>query len=290
MFRRAQPGIATLLLGALLLASPCAVADQPANKSNPEQWHVHAAFSLRAVPIGTQVAAAAGRRWRLFDSDSLLLKGTYVEAGLTTSDSPSYFWGGGYVEAVPLAILQVRVAAQWMGYYGTFGYLDLPDDPDNPDWSLDALDGAASAGQPATGLLLDATATLRAKVGNVVAMVPAQFSYVDMNVDQPYFESTFDFLMAPTEQMWALRPMLGYVFVMKPWHTWVLAGLRWEHAQTVHTALSRDMPSVLALWKLPGALAGGTIQLATVGGYWLDHPNRQGTFYLAGQLSVDWTY
>jgi hypothetical protein len=261
-------------------------SEQPAGN----QVHVLSSFALRAIPIGTQLNVDGGYRFSLFDSDSMLLKDTYVEAGATTFNSPSYFWGGGYIEAVPVAVLQLRASAHWMNYYGTFGYLHMPANPDEPDWSLDALDGDASAGQSSSGYVLTAEATLRAKVGNIVAMVPFQFRHISMDVDENYYESTFDMLLEPDDQMWTARPMLAYVFVLEDFDSWILTGARWEHAQTIGTEITRDMPGGLALWKLPGSLADGEMKLALVGGYWLNHPNRQDTVYAASQFSVEWLF
>ncbi len=266
--------------------------EAPAPKAEPEEpgnhLHVHSSFALRAIPIGTQLALDAGYHIKLFDSDSLLLKNTYVELGAATNSSPSNFWGGAYIEAVPLAVLKLRLQAQSLHYFGTFGYLHYPEDPANPDWTLDSIGGDPGEGNPASGLLLDATAQLQAKVGNIVAMVPFKYRYIDMDVDQEYYESTFDFLLAPTDQMWMVQPMLAYVFTFDD--SWLLTGLRWEHAETIETELSRDMPTLLGMWKLPGALAGGEMKLVGLGGYWFSHPNREGTVYFATQFSVDWKY
>jgi hypothetical protein len=267
---------------------PEAVSQDEVEEASGDHFHLHSAFALRAIPIGTNLVLDGGYRMMLSDSESILLKDTYLEAGVTTTSSPSNFWGGAYIEALPVAVLKLRLSAQTLQYFGTFGYLGFPDDPANPDWSLDAVGGDPGEGTAASGFLLDAQATLQAKVGNVVVQVPMKYSYIDMDVDQPYYESTFDFLLEPTEQMWVVQPMLAYVFVMDD--TWVLSGLRWEHAETIESGLSRDMPTVLGLWKLPGALAGGEMKLVGLGGYWLDHPNREGTPYFATKFSVDWTY
>ncbi|QDG50605.1 hypothetical protein FIV42_07625 [Persicimonas caeni] len=304
--RSFSPAARTVLLTAsLLLASLSFAATAAAQEKVPEKaptpevveekpdkegnhLHVHSAFALRAIPIGTQLALDAGYHIKLFDSESLLLKNTYVELGAATNSSPSNFWGGAYVEAVPLAVLKLRLQAQSLHYFGTFGYLHYPDDPTNPDWSTDVIGGDPGEGNPASGLLLDATAQLQAKVGNVVAMVPFKYRYIDMDVEQDYYESTFDFLLAPTDQMWMIQPMLAYVFTFDD--SWLLTGLRWEHAETIETDLSRDMPTLLGMWKLPGMLAGGEMKLVGLGGYWFSHPNREGTIYLASQFAVDWKY
>jgi hypothetical protein len=267
---------------------PDAESNDDTDEVTGDHVHLHSAFALRAIPIGTNVALDAGYRMMLSDSESILLKDTYIEAGATTTSSPSNFWGGAYIEALPIAVLKLRMAAQSLQYFGTFGYLGFPDDPANPDWSLDAVGGDPGEGTAASGYLLDAQATLQAKVGNVVVQVPMKYSYINMDVDQAYYESTFDFLLEPTEQMWVVQPMLAYVFVMDD--SWLLTGLRWEHAETVQSGFSRDMPALLGLWKLPGSLAGGEMKVVGLGGYWFDHPNRANTPYFATKFSVDWKY
>jgi hypothetical protein len=263
-------------------------SQQEAKDVQGNHLRVHSSFALRAIPIGTQLGVDGGYRMMLFDSESILLKDTYLEAGVTTTTSPSNFWGGAYVEALPVAVLKLRASAQSLNYFGTFGYLGFPEDTANPDWSLDEIGGDPGQGNAASGYLLNAEATLQAKVGNVVVQVPMKFSYIDMDVDQVYYESSFDFLLEPTDQIWSVTPTLGYVFVMDG--TWVLAGLRWEHAETIESGYSRDMPTAMALWKLPGSLANGEMKLVGLGGYWFDHPNREGTPYFATQFSVDWKY
>ena len=252
--------------------------------------HVRSGFALRYEPIGTRLAVDGGYKWSLFDSDSLLLKDTYLEAGVTTETSPSNFWGGPYVEIVPTAVLKLRVAFQSLSYYGTFGYLHIPSDQSNPAWGLDDLDGDADAGQSASGWMLTLQAQPQAKVGNVVFLAPLQYRWIDMGVDQSYYESSFDMLLEPTDTMWVARPTLGWVFSFEGSDSWLLTGARWEHAQSSGHDLSRDMATFLGLWQLPGDLSGGTMKWALLTGYWLDHPSRAGTPYLASEFSVDWSF
>jgi hypothetical protein len=152
------------------------------------------------------------------------------------------------------------------------------------------MDAPISAGHAASGYMLKATATLQAKLANVVAMVPFQFSYVNMDVDQVYYETSIDFLLAPTDQVWKVQPTVGYVFSMKEYDTWVMAALRWEHAETIETGLSRDLATAMGLWKLPGTLSSGEMKLVGLGGVWAKHPNREGEPYVAALFSVDWRY
>lgn len=279
--------VASLLL---LVSSTAFADDNAADKTPGDGLHVNASLGVRAVPLGLQLGLDAGYRMELTDSESLLLKGTYVEAGASTVTSPSHFWGGAYIEALPLTVLKLRLTAQSLSYVGTFGYLHLPSDPSQSDWSLDALDKPISSGTPAHGYLLDAEATLQAKVGNFVAMVPARYSIIDMDVDRPYYDTSFDFLLAPDDQFWSIEPTIGYVFAMEQHDTWVLTGLRWQHAETIETNLTRDMATLLGMWKLPGTLSGGEMKWVALGGYWATHPNRQGDIYFATQFAVDWRF
>lgn len=280
-------------LAALLMMSSSSTAmaeDAPAAKPPENSVHVRSALAIRPIPLGAKLELDAGYRLILSDSDSLLLKGTYLEAGVTTTNSPSNFWGGAYIEALPLAVLKLRLAARSMTHFGTFGYLYLPEDLQDPDWSLEAIKGPISSGHAASGYMLEAQATLQVKVKNFVALVPGQFTMVKMDVDQDYYETNIDFLLAPSEQILTVQPTLGYVFVFEDSGSWLLTALRWEHSQTVHTDFARDMPQGLGMWKLPGDLAGGEMQLVGLAGYWLNHPNRQGAPYFATQFSVDWHF
>ncbi|AWV88372.1 hypothetical protein [Bradymonas sediminis] len=278
-------------LSFLVLASTSAFASDNADtEPSIDGLHIYSAFGLRAIPLGAKLDLNAGYRLGLSDSDSVLLKDTYIEAGVTTISSPSSFWGGAYIEALPVAVLKLRATAQSMTHFGTFGYLHLPTDPDQSDWSLDALDKPISSGTPGQGYVLEGAATLQAKFGNFVAMVPAKYSYVSMDVDRAYYETNFDFLLEPTDQVWQIEPTLGYVFVMKEHDSWVLTGFRWQHAETVKSALSRDMPTLLGMWKLPGKPTGAEMKLVGLGGYWLNHTNREDTLYFAAQLAADWRF
>ena len=96
-------------------------SQQEAKDVQGNHLHVHSSFALRAIPIGTQLGVDGGYRMMLFDSESVLLKDTYLEAGVTTTTSPSNFWGGAYIEALPVAVLKLRASAQSLNYFGTLG-------------------------------------------------------------------------------------------------------------------------------------------------------------------------
>ena len=188
-----------------------------------------------------------------------------------------------------MAFLELRGSFQSINYFGTFGTLYSPGTSADAAWDLDAMPDGIGDGQPASGLMAVGTATPRAKLGPVVALAPFEYRWVSMNVDEPYYESTFDFLLAPTEHYWSATPTLGYVIKKESWKTWVLAGLGWEHTETIETGLTRDMARIVALWGLPWTLGKtGEMEAALLSGWWIRHPNRENSFYIAAQLEVDW--
>lgn len=282
--------VCTIALLVSLLGAANAAAEE--NKEpDDEGLRAQTALQLRAVPIGLSFLSDVGYRVPLSDSDSTLLDGTYREIGITNNASPSYMWLGPYVQFLPLAVLELRGSVQYMGYFGTYGYLMTPEDQSDPDWSLDAIDRSddLDLGVPSKGWQVSGSATGRLKVGNIVSLIPFEYHFVDMAIGETYYESTFDMLLEPTDSYWLLKPMAGYVFQMDSLDSYVLSAFRWEHGQTNRTDVTRDIAQLMGIWKMPGGWWDGhEMQLVVLGGYWVNHPNREGTLYLAGQFKVSW--
>lgn len=282
------------MIGLLLLVFPAvAVAEnkKETDKDPKTGIHLRSGFATRLVPTGLRLKTTGGFRQSLTDSQHLLLKDTYVETGVTTEITPSNGWAGAYVEILPLALLKLRASVQSLHYFGMWGYLHDPGDLDDPKWTQDQVkDDTPMAGQAATGVMYNLEATPRAKVGPVVFQAPTMYRRVEMNVDKTYYESSFDFLMEPTDSYWKTQPTLGYVFQFEKSDSWLLAAARWQHAETLGTNIKRDLPLILTLWKLPWQpLSWGEMKLAVLGGMWTDapHPNRDNTGYVAAELSIE---
>jgi hypothetical protein len=268
-----------------------AAADELAEDDGVSGVHLGSSVAVRAAPLGLVMQADAGYRLGLSSSDSPILSGTYFEPGVTTQLTPSSAKAGLFLEALPLAILQLRVSAQALSYLGTWGYLHLPPDPDDPEgWSLSQLGGSPTEGRSGTGVMLEAKATPRALVGRTVFLAETKLRWARVGVDQAYYEPSFDMLLEPSDSYWVTRPTLGQVFALPERDSWIMAALRWEHGRSHNTNVVRDMAAVVGLWKLPWSVRrDGEMVLAVVGGYWARHPNRQGTVYVASQLSIDWS-
>lgn len=276
----------------LALAVLVAAGDASAGEQDDNQGlRAATAMQLRAVPIGLSFVSDAGYRLSLSDSDSTLLNDTYAEVGVTNNASPAYLWGGPYVQILPIAVLELRASLQYMGYFGNFGYLMVPDGRTNRDWDVDNIRrfDDQNLGTPSTGWLATGSATGRLKLGNVVGLVPFEFRYLDVNVDGAFYESTFDILLEPRDTYWSLTPTLGYALSFDQLDSYVLPALRWEHTESAGTDITTDIAQIMGLWKLPSNWwSGHKMELIVLGGYWVDHPNRQGTPYLAGVFNVHW--
>lgn len=253
-------------------------------------------LAFRAVPIGLNVVSDTGYRWGLFDTDNQLLRKTYIETGVVTGVSPAFIWAGGYVEALPVALLQLRASAQYMRYFGLQGFLYVPDEqassaPQGGDsWDLDTIQDVmdAGGGTVSSGLMLEGRATPRLKVGNVVFFAETRLVHIRMDLDQRYYEPYYDLLLEPTDTFLMTRPTIGYVWGDNPARTYLLTGIRWEYTKTFGTDISRTMPTFVFSWKLPADwLNIGSPSVAGVGGFFLDHPNRENSPYFGLQLTLE---
>ncbi len=255
--------------------------EQPQPESSEDDdgiggFHLQSALQIRPFPIGVSLRTQGGYRIPLFDSEELLFANTYVDTGISTSLSPAAFWAGPYVEVLPLAVLNLRFTAQFMSYFGNFGFLYVPDGADR-EWSLDALDESADQGlgQSATGLLIEAQATPQMRVGRVVFQAPSAFSWMRMDVDDHYYEPIYDLFFAPTDTFWVTRPTLGYLIGSDLSVSYLMLGARWERVAVRNTEVVRDTVGVVFNWKIPPTvMEWGDPALSGFGGVFLDHPNR----------------
>ncbi|MCA9558359.1 MAG: hypothetical protein H6704_26295 [Myxococcales bacterium] len=276
-------------LGALAVAL-CLAGAAHAQPSE-EGWRLKTDLALRAIPVGINAIIDAGYRVPLSSSENLLLRKTYVDAGLTTGLSPAYLWAGAYVEALPVAVLQLRLSAQTMQFFGAFGHLLQPTEPGDDGWSLDVIrDQAISDGKVKGGLMLEGRVTPRIKVGNFVAFAEVRFLRFEIDdLEGDWYEPYYDILVAPKDNVLVARPTAGYLLLAEdPKRTYLLVGARFERTLTQETEITRDLLAALALWKIPSDWwSAGDPKLAVLAGAWTQHPNRTEP-YIAAQLTLEY--
>ena len=299
----APPRIGPLLIALSLGLTTSALAQDrtvpPTNIKREAPGTVQSGFgmqadlSVRPIPIGLSVTLEPSYRLKLWDSDNILLANTYVEAGSNTWISPALIWAGAYVEAVPLAILQLRATAYYMKYFGTFGFIYLPADAADPSWTLEDIAESSSqgAGVAASGWSYELKAVPRVRLfdNRFVALADLRYSRISMNVNQVYYEPLYDIILAPEDGMWHIRPMVGgIVYRNDEEKSYLLTALRWERYITQTSAVTRDTLNLLFLWGLPRSwIATGKPRAILQAGFWLNHPQeRQWDPFVALQFSM----
>jgi hypothetical protein len=280
-----------LVTGALVCLALFTSAPSASAEEADGGFRLKTDLGIRGIPSGLNTVTDVGYRVPLFDSDNMLLRKTWLDAGATVALSPGYVWAGGYIEALPLQVLQLRFSVQYMNYFGVLGVLFEPAAPDF-GWGVDEQLDARSddTGVSATGLYYEARITPRIKLGNFVAFSDTRLIRIDMDVDGPlYVEPYYDMLLVPEDDMLIARPTAGYlVMAENPKETYLLLGARWERTITDETDITRDLFAAMAVWKIPARWwSTGAPRLAVLAGYMLEQENRDAQPYIGGQLTVE---
>ena len=258
----------------------------------PEGLRVKVDVRVRPVPIGLSVVNNTGYRFRLSDSDSLLLKNTYIETGFAGTLSPAFMWAGAYVEALPVAVLKLRAELQYMRSFGTLGFWFTPGDGEvdssgQPDWTLDRIGESQDndGGVSGNGLLITAIATPQIKIKRFVLFSDIQYMHIESSLGRPFYEPYYDLLLNSREDVLILKPTAGWIFGQNPSEAFLLVAARWEKTWTRISDVQRDLPSLLFIWSPPKDwISWGRPRLAGQLGYWANHPNRTGIWF-GGQVS-----
>lgn len=249
--------------------------------------------AMRYQPIGLSLFNNVGYRFKLSDSDSILLKNTYIEAGAWTIVSPAYARPGFYIDALPLQVLQLRVSAQYSHYFGTFGFLFEPEDENNPSWEIDEFAAAADAGEGVSGgvLIVQSTATPRIKVGKFVALADIQNVYMRVltaPINQVYYEPYYDVIVEPSDTIWYIRPLLGYLPIVGE-DSYLLTALRYERMFTGKSDVDSHQLGAIVRWGMPRRWTPRTkMSLLGLGGYWIDHPTDRPNAFIAIKYTAEW--
>lgn len=207
IFRRFFPAcLAALLL--TVAAGPAAATDvEPAPWRPPQHRLFYKNLTvLRVNPLGLQNAFELGYRYRLFDSDSILLKDSFVGVAFQPTLTPAFARVGVAAQVQPLAVLFVEAKWQWIGWFGSFNHLQSFASP-SADYSDTAIDdrGGKDLNYSTTGWELQLTAELRAKVGPVVIRDRITAMHTSMALkggDRYYYEPLYDLL--PADGGWML--------------------------------------------------------------------------------------
>jgi hypothetical protein len=199
-----------------------AVGAGPATPQPPliPDWRfvVNNLLIFRYNPLGLEDQIRAGLQKRLAHSDRLLFRDTFLFFGLAPKINPAFLKLGPSLEIQPLSVLNVRVAAELVDYFSTFGYLQSFNSPlaDYSDAALSANDKLNNASYATAGVHFLIEPTLQAKVGPFALRDKFAVEYWHVNLrgaNTVFYEATLD--TAVPGNGWVLTNDLDALYVTR---------------------------------------------------------------------------
>lgn len=189
---------------------------QPTNSGTAEP-PIAASFSrlslvsdiyVRVNPEGVMLFAGPVYHHGYSLGSHVLLRNLYIRGGLLLGTNPAYGQASAFVEAVPVALLQLKAQVDGFGFYGANGaLLRFP----NADSRFGRSEQQDLRGQETTGtgyrVLL--TPVLRARVGAMVARNQTDVAYYQLATERGYYlEWEYDTLLKNRDWVVANRAAL----------------------------------------------------------------------------------
>lgn len=194
--------------------------------------------AARNNPIGLMNLIEVTGRYRLSQSDHILLQDTHISAGPFFDLNPAAAYLGGVVRFKPLAILQLTASHAWVGYFGTFGLVQSFDDS-TIDYSDTQLDINEDNGEnfATTGTATKLEGILQAKAGPVAVRSTVLGTRYNLETrGKPiWFDTGLD-VLAP-RRGWVIKNDLDTLWVSD---TGLAVGGRWTWTHPFLGEHSRD--------------------------------------------------
>ncbi len=217
-------------------------------------------LGLRLRPLATGLFLDVGHRWQLSDSDSLLLKDTYFETGLSLAGNPANVWVGGYIETVPLAILRIRAQVNYQRHFGNLGFVFKPGNADvageAPNWDVEDINFSQDndLGRTSNALLAQLEVTPRVRLGRFVTILDSRVVMHVSDIEGAYHTNRFDMLTESGDLFMVLRPTVGFLPIQESGETYLMTAVRYERMQNFGaTGVTRDSVGAVLLWGVPNS-------------------------------------
>ena len=153
----------------LLLSATPAAADQKKTLHPQHRVVYDNLVAARLNPLGLENRLNIGYRYRLYDDPGLLWRDAYVGLAFTPTLNPAVGRLGGTLEVKPLAVLFLSVGYYFVGWFGSFQFLQSYDSPHAAHSDSD-LDTGRDAGKnySTIGSELQLRMQVMGKVGPIV--------------------------------------------------------------------------------------------------------------------------
>ncbi len=195
------------------LLSQFAHAQMLAERSPPQHRIVHKnTFAIRYNPLGLLYDGRFSYRYRLYGSESKVLRDNFLGVGLAPTASPAFIRVGPFVEFNPLSVFGVWAALQYVQYFGTFDLLQGFAGAQS-DFSDSAIRANRANRLTANGWELTIGATFQAKISSVLIRSQARLVNGNLalrNGDRVYYDQFYD--VAVPNRGWFLTNDLDVLF------------------------------------------------------------------------------
>lgn len=180
-------------------AAEAPAGDPPAAEAagpGPVRWTLSHLDVIRLNPLGLETQNRVLYQRKLQESDSILFANTYGAAGASLKLNPAFLKVGPVFEFQPIAVFHLRVAYEFMQFFGTFDYVQSYAEPTDPEGYAD--DNRADNGDQAyvtNGHHVYIEPTLQAKVGSVAIRSKFAFEWWQMDIedgDTVWYDATLD--------------------------------------------------------------------------------------------------
>ncbi|NTX09017.1 hypothetical protein HUA74_37045 [Myxococcus sp. CA051A] len=156
-------------------------------------------FNLfRVNPIGLETQNRLVIQKRLFDSESPVMRDTFVNAAALIKANPASLKVGPQFEIQPIALLNVRASYEYTRFLGTMGFLQSYPNP-LQDFSDDALDLREDNAYSTSGHHFLVEPTLQAKVGPIAVRAKFSLEYWNLTLRDgatTFYDPMLDSLLA----------------------------------------------------------------------------------------------
>ena len=265
---------------------------QMLNDQGPPQHRiVHKnTLALRYNPLGLIYDARFAYRYRLYASDSKVLRDNFLGIGAAPTLTPAFLGIGPYVEFNPLTIFGVWAMVQFIQYFGSFNLAQgFPGA--QSDFSDTAIRNNAANRVPTNGYEVTLGANLQVKVSVVLLRSLARMIYGNLKLpdsDRIYYSQFYD--LGIPNQGWSFVNDLDLVY--QALDNKLLVGVRYtasvplydstrhfdptELVQTADNSMHRLGPFVAYTFKLEDGARFNTPTVFLLVQWWLKHRFRDG--------------
>ncbi|HZI08972.1 MAG TPA: hypothetical protein VE153_01210, partial [Myxococcus sp.] len=260
--------------------APVEASQQPAVAAPPDlRLYFSSLEIVRYNPLGVETQNRLMLQKRLFDSESMLLRDTFIGAGASLKLNPAGLKVGPLVEFQPVAMFNLRAGYEYVQFFGTFGFLQSYPGADM-DYSDDARDLTKDQAYSTAGHHFLVEPTVQAKVKSVVLRSKLGIEYWNVSLRDggaTFYDALLDTLVPG--KGWVFTNDTDLLWMSGPW----VAGARFtgvfpRYGEGVTTDNSHMRVGPMAAYSFnmsEGTMFNKPTLIVNLAWY-LKHPNREG--------------